>query len=441
MKPPIARQPNSSARTLPMTASAWPTVRLSPGREKLSRAFHPWIFSGAILDAQPGNEALSASYTGAPPLPGLAKVHDSLGGFIAWGQYNPTAKISLRLMEWQETAMPDKTWLNNKLHGAISRRLAPNAGTATATTACRLVFSEADHLPGLIIERLGAYLVVQSENRITDLWLPLLTELLPSLGQAFIPELAGILERSDGDGRAMEGLAPRIQTLWGSIPTTAVLVQENGLNFWVDLQGQKAGFYTDQRENRALVARYAAGRRVLDVCCYSGGFSLAARSTGAVSLCLVDASADALELARRNLIQDNPMAESCPTEFIQGDAFQVLRQLQNRTGPTGAASFDLIILDPPKLAPSRNSLERALHGYKDLNLQALKLLAPGGILASFSCSGLVSADDLRQAIAFAAKDLGRQVQILHQLGQAPCHPILLSFPEGQYLKGFLLRVI
>ncbi len=423
--------PGITAGSRPRIApdSSWPTIFLQPGREKLCRSFHPWVFSGAILESGPQ----PASASPGKLLPGIVRVCDSLGGFIAWAQYHQDSKISLRLVEWREDCLPDVTWLQSRLAVAFANR---HEQLSEATNACRLVFSEADHLPGLIIERLGDWLVVMSENRVVDQWMPLLATTLPELGQQFFPNLTGILERSDGDGRTMEGLPPRIAVLWGEVPLSPVAIKENGLVFAVDLQGQKAGFYTDQRENRALVARYASGKRVLDVCCYSGGFSLAARAAGAASLCLVDASADALDLARRNLGE-----APCPTEFIQGDAFQVLRKLQARTPPGSDPLFDLIILDPPKLAPKRNSLERALHAYKDLNLQALKLLPVGGLLASFSCSGLVSADELRQAIAFAAKDAGRQVQILHQLFQAPCHPVLLSFPEGQYLKGFLLRVV
>jgi 23S rRNA (cytosine1962-C5)-methyltransferase len=388
-------------------------------------------------------------------LPGIVRVEDHKGGFVAWAQHHPQSKIALRLLEWREGATPGRVWLEARLREAFARRLGPSGviGAPGATDACRLVFSEADHLPGLIIERLGDWLVVQSENRVIDSWLPALATSLPELARGFIPGLRGILERSDGDGRQMEGLPPHTAVLFGEVPDRPVAVKENGLQFWVDLHGQKAGFYTDQRENRALVARYAAGLRVLDVCCYSGGFSLAARAAGAASLTLVDASAEALALAARNLglppTGQTPHADSgCPTELIQGDAFQVLRQLQARAAGAATSApaapdgrFDLIILDPPKLAPKRSSLERALAAYKDLNLQALRLLNPGGLLASFSCSGLVTPEDLRQAIAYAAKDAGRQVQILHHLFQAPCHPVLLSFPEGQYLKGYLLRVV
>lgn len=434
--------------------SPFPTVRLQAGRGKLSRNFHPWVFSGAIADIHPAADAVSGDKLGI--LPGVVRVCDHEGGFIAWAQHHQGAKIALRLLEWNEAALPNQDWLAGRLEAAFHRRLGPGGrgcGLLPAgTDACRLVFSEADHLPGLIVEALGDWLVVQSENRVVDSWMDSLSTHLARIGPAFIAGLAGILERSDGDGRSMEGLPPRTRLLWSVAPAPpslpAVTIHEHGLAFSVDLQGQKAGFYTDQRENRALVARYAAGRRVLDVCCYSGGFSVAARASGAVSLTLVDASAEALELAKRNLeLNPPPRPQANPAEFIQGDAFQVLRKLlagRAQAGPGGApatGSYDLIILDPPKLAPSRNSLDRAMQGYKDLNLQALKLLGKGGLLASFSCSGLVSADDLRQAIAFAAKDAGLQVQILHQLHQAPCHPVLLSFPEGQYLKGFFLRVL
>lgn len=406
--------------------SPWPGIRLLPGRDHISRSFHPWVFSGAILD-----EIAAIGTAPAGSLPAVVKVYATDGSFVAWAQSNPASKIRLRLIEWEELIIPDQSWLAATLRAAFQRRVGMH-GEASSTTAIRLVFSEADHLPGLIIERMDRWLVVQSESSCVDSWIGLITEILPAIASEFIPEITGIIERSDGDGRKLENLPSHHGLLWGSAPDGPVSVQERGLHLWADLMGQKTGFYTDQRENRCLVADYAKGKKVLDVCCYSGAFSLHARRKGATALTLLDASNDALGLARRNL-QDEPNVE-----YIQGDAFQTLRRLRD-DGRTG--EWDMIILDPPKLAPSRNSLERALAAYKDLNLQALRLLTPGGLLASFSCSGLVSAEDLRQAIAFAAKDLGRQVHILHHLHQAPCHPVLLSFPEGQYLKGFLLRVL
>lgn len=419
-RPPAAAQPDR-----PLSAHTWPQLRLETGRDRLSRTFHPWVFSGAVVESRPGE--------GAPPadrLPNVARVVASDGRFVAWGIDNPQSKIRARLFEWNEAAAPDRAWLD----AALRRAFAARAGMhdAAATTAARMVFSESDNLPGLVVDRLGPWLLVQSESAAMDAWLPLVAASLAAWGAEHVPGLRGVIERSDGDGRNLEGLPPRRGLLWGEAPTGPFDICEDGIALRVDPAGQKTGFYADQRENRRLVARYAAGRRILDVCCYGGAFSAHAWRAGAASLTLVDASADALELARSNLPPE------AAAEFVQGDAFQTLRDLRERGR---AGDWDLIVLDPPKLAPNRQSLERALAAYKDLNLQAMRLLAPGGLLATFSCSGLVSPDQLRQAVSFAAKDLGRQAQIVHQLFQAPCHPVPLGFPEAHYLKGFILRVL
>lgn len=400
------------------------TVRLVPGKDKLSSRFHPWIFSGAMANPNLG-----------PARPEPVEVRDAAGTFLGWAQYNPSSKIRLRMLEWKEDRRPDKEWYREKLSRAISSR-SPYQGPET--TAVRLVFSEADGLPGLIIDRWGNVLVLQFLTAGMDQVKSWIVSILGELAPKLIPQpfqLAAIIEKSDGDGRRMEGLEPSEQVLWGEVPET-LGIRENGLFFELDTEAQKTGFYADQRENRRMVARYAPGKKVLDACCYTGAFAAYAAKAGAASVDLLDSSEQALALALRNIRAQAPEGiATCPISTDADDVFRALRRYRSE-----GRSYGLIILDPPKLAPSRNSLERAMAGYKDLNLQAISLLSPGGILASFSCSGLVSAADLRLWIAYAAKDCGRQVSILEQLHQAPCHPVPLGFPEAEYLKGYILRV-
>jgi 23S rRNA (cytosine1962-C5)-methyltransferase len=388
---------------------------LAKQAKSLHHSFHPWIFSGSIAH-EPANHS-----PGTP----LA-VTDGQGSFVGWAQYNPGSKIRLRILSWREDRYPDRNFYADQLSQALCRRQPLQD---EYTTAVRLIFSEADGLPGLIVDRLANTLVVQFLTFGMDAIKSLITELLIDLAPQLLPspfELRAIVERSDGDGRQLEGLPPVQAILYGVAEPISIV--EAGVPFLVNSAGQKTGFYTDQRANRARVASYARGARMLDVCAYTGGFSVHAQRAGAASCTLIDSSAQALNEAQVNL--------SGNARLVEADAFQELRRLYQ-----DSQRYDLIVLDPPKLAPTRASLPKALAAYKDLNLQALKLLEPGGVLASFSCSGLVKADDLRLWIAYAAKDAGKRVQILEQLHQAPCHPILLSFPESEYLKGFILRVV
>jgi len=247
---------------------------------------------------------------------------------------------------------------------------------------------------------------------------------------------SGILERSDAEARQKEGLPPATGLLWGDMPPSDLLILENGLKFNINLQsGHKTGFYLDQRENRALVCqpRFVAGKRVLNVFAYTGGFGIYAAANGATTVTHIDSSIDALEQAEKNVALNG--WERPSDEYIAGDAFEILRHYRD-TGQT----FDVVILDPPKFAHNQRDVERACRGYKDLNWLALRLLNPGGLLATFSCSGLVSADLFQKVLFGAAVDAHRDVQILHHLSQSPDHPILLTYPESAYLKGLLCRV-
>jgi 23S rRNA (cytosine1962-C5)-methyltransferase len=323
----------------------------------------------------------------------------------------------------------------------------------------RLVHAESDGFPGLVVDRYGQWLSLQALSSGVERWLPQIVNALEQL-----TGLHNIYERSDVDVRRLEGLAERTGVLAGEAPPPRMLIHENGVDLWVDLiSGHKTGYYLDQRRNRQRLRSLAAGRRVLDCFCYSGGFSVNALAGGAASLTLVDASAEALDLARANLANvtqavslpddvtqtvtqavslhdDVTQAVSlhphdAPIDFIQGDVFQQLRQMRDR-----ARSFDLIILDPPKFAPTVSQVERAARGYKDINLLAFKLLAPGGLLVTFSCSGGVSSELFQKIVAGAALDAGVDAQIVERLSQDNDHPVALNFPEGEYLKGLVVEV-
>jgi 23S rRNA (cytosine1962-C5)-methyltransferase len=389
------------------------TLTLFPGREKLALNRHPWIFSGAV-----------ARLDGGPTAGEVVEVRTAEGAFVGLGQYNPTSKIRVRLMEWSEGVAVDELWYRRRLDEAWALRVPMTADT----DALRVFFSESDGIPGLIVDKFGPWLVAQFLTSGADREKRLISDLLSRA----IPGVKGIWEKSDGDGRRMEGLAEASGLLWGEAPSGELAITENGNRYLVDPASQKTGFYTDQRDNRRLVAPFLTGRRVLDAFTFTGGFAVAALAAGASSVSLLDSSADALAQAGKNLA----LGGWAPEEVLEGDAFQLLRDLKKRGETYGA-----IVLDPPKLATSRDHLEKALRGYKDLNLQALKLIESGGYLASFSCSGLVDFKTFREMIAFAAKDSGRRVDIVRQLHQAPCHPIRTSMPEAEYLKGVLLRVL
>lgn len=392
------------------------TVRLKPGRERALENRHPWIFSGAI-----------AGVDGACTPGDIVLIVDAQGGHRAWGYYNPRSQIAVRILSWDVTEGIDQAFLWRRLEQAIARRQAL-PGLAD-TTACRLVNAESDGLPGLIVDCYDDWLVLQSLTagieRLKDDIADLLMELVHP---------RGIYERSDVDVRPREGLADKSGTLRGETPIGPVTIEEQGRLFHVDLlRGHKTGFYLDQRENRARVAAYCSGGEVLNAFSYTGGFGVYAGTAGAHRIVNLDSSVEALRAAEEHMLLNNVPGER--GESIAGDAFRVLRTFRDQ-----ARRFDVIVLDPPKFAFSQAQLPSATRGYKDINLQAMHLLRPGGILATFSCSGAVD-ENLFQKIVFGASvDAGRDVQILERLGQAADHPVLLSFPEAAYLKGLLCRV-
>jgi 23S rRNA (cytosine1962-C5)-methyltransferase len=306
--------------------------------------------------------------------------------------------------------------------------LAPTSGDVglLLSDAYRLVYAESDSLPGLIVDRYDDVLVLQSLTAGSEFWKETLADIL--LEQT---GLSTIFERSDADVRELEGLQPSVGTLRGHNLQSPITITEYGLNFKVNLSGgQKTGFYLDQRQNRLRVRELSTGRDVLDCFCYTGGFTLNALAGGARSVVAVDSSAEALSLGHENILLNGQQAES--VEWCEGDVFQVLRKFRDE-----GRSFDLIVLDPPKFAPTAAQAEKASRGYKDINLLAFKLLRPGGILVTFSCSGGIDAGLFQKIVASAALDAGVEAQIVEHLSQGPDHPISLHFPEGAYLKGLI----
>jgi 23S rRNA (cytosine1962-C5)-methyltransferase len=404
-------------------------IVLKRGREKPVRQGHPWIFSGAI-DRLPVQVADGA----------VADVVSSDGEWLARGYVNRRSQIQVRLLTWKPDETVDDAFWARRLHTAISARSAmPELAGATAY---RLVNAESDRLPGLTVDRYGDFLVMQAGTLAIDQHKAhLAAQLLALTG------CAGIVERSEMATRRQEGLNAASGLLTGAAPPDRLEVAEGGLRFLVDLaHGQKTGFYTDQRENRRRVATYCRGRRVLNAFSYTGAFAVYALANGASHVTNVDSSVEALELAEANLAL-NGFDPDRQSAAIAGDVFDVLRDWQSGLPGDGLPGdgqlFDLIVLDPPKFAHSQAQVERALRGYKEINRLAFQLLRPGGVLATFSCSGLVSADLFQKVVFSAALDAlgpGQPPQILAGLRQSSDHPVSLTFPEAEYLKGLICRV-
>ncbi len=327
---------------------------------------------------------------------------------------------------WHEEEHIDAEFFHKRIADALAARSSLNL--SRNSNGMRLIHAESDGLPGLIVDRYGDVLVTQVGSAGAERWREIIADILQELCNPLC-----IYERSDADSRALEGLEVRNGELRGSLPVAVELI-EDGLHFNVDVAtGQKTGFYLDQRDNRALTETLAHDRDVLNCFCYTGGFSLYALRGGATSVLSVDASEEALQLAERNL-ERNELGAS-RAKWLCADVFQALRTLRDQ-----GRQFDLVILDPPKFAPTAGFAEKAARGYKDINLLGFKLLRPGGLLFTCSCSGGISEDLFQKIIAGAALDAGVDAQIVHHLHASADHPVLLSFPEGAYLKGLVLRV-
>jgi 23S rRNA (cytosine1962-C5)-methyltransferase len=397
------------------------SIILAPGKDKPVRQRHPWVFSGAIREAR-GN-----------PAPGdTVDILDDRGGWLARGYYNPRSQIVGRVLTWDEgEQIDDAFWAKRLTAAAKARRFLELAGPDAISTGCRLVFAESDLLPGLIVDRYDEWLSVQFLTLGVEVHRTQLVDLMRDLYKP-----AGIVDRSDPIARRQEGLAPGGGLIAGAPPPPDLTLSEYGLRFPVDLLGgQKTGFFLDQRDNRRLVGSYAKGRRVLNAFSFTGGFAVHALAQGATHVVNLDASREALEGAEAAL-RLNGFDPDGQAEAIQGDVFQVLRAFRDE-----GRQFDLIVLDPPKFARSKGELDAATRGYKDINLLAMRLLAPGGLLATFSCSGLVTPDLFQKVVFGASIDAGRTMQVIARMTQAPDHPLLLTFPEGEYLKGLLARAV
>lgn len=388
---------------------------LKPGRERSLQRHHPWVFSGAVerVLGQPG--------------PGeTVDLLASDGSFLARGAYSPNSQIKVRVWTFEDQAV-DEAFLESKVCAALRAR--ESLHLANDTQAYRLVYAESDGLPGLIVDRYGETLVLQSLTTGIERWKAALAEiLLASTG------LKQIYERSDSDVRDLEGLKPFTGRLRGKGFATALVVREHGIQYRVDMQsGHKTGFYLDQRENRKLVRALSDGREVLDCFCYTGGFAINALVGGAASVVAVDASSGVLATGLENATLNK--LEGHMVEWMAGDAFQVLRKFRDE-----GRRFDLIILDPPKFAPTSAHASKAARGYKDINRLGFLLLRSGGLLVTFSCSGGIEPALFQKIVASAALDAGVEAQIIGRMSQGPDHPIALPFPEGEYLKGLVCVV-
>jgi len=389
------------------------SLLLRPTRERSVLMHHPWVFSGAIAQLQ------------GKPEPGeTVAVRGPQGNFLGYGAYSPDSKIAARMWSWDEAETIDADFFRRRLQAALEMRraLIPDG----ETNGLRLVHAESDGLPGLVVDRYADLLVAQFLSAGAERWRDTLIEQLVEL-----TGISNVYERSDVEVRGLEGLEEREGPLRGEGPFGARVIQENGLAFIVDpTRGQKTGFYIDQRRNRMRLGQMSAGRDVLNCFCYTGAFSAYAMRGGARSVLSIDTSAEALATARENMVRNG--LEGPNVEWLEADVFQALRAFRDQQ-----RSYDLIVLDPPKFAPTAAQAERAARGYKDINLLAFQLLRPGGLLFTFSCSGGITADLFQKIVTGAELDAGVDAVIVEHLTQGSDHPVALNFPEGAYLKGLV----
>lgn len=402
-------------------------IVLKPGREKSILRHHPWVFSGAIFSEGNGDEEGEIA---------LLKVSSWRGEVLGWGVYSPKSQIRVRMISYDAEVYPEDEFVAKLVKASCSRRIESGA-LAADKAACRLINAENDFLPGVIADFYSGFIVCQFTSALGEFWKNIIAKTLFE----YVPGCKGVAERIDADARRREGLKvadegeEALKLLEGDMPPKEIEIEENQVKFLIDpYRGHKTGFYLDQREARKALAAYAKGRDVLNAFSYSGGFGLYALKNGAASVIQLDASRDALELAKRNFALNFP--EGGNMQFIADDVFKYLRKCRDER-----KTFDLIVLDPPKFAESKSQIMKAARGYKDINLLAMKLLRPGGILASFSCSGAISPGFFDQIIAEAAIDSGRDFQLIERTLAAGDHPVAVTFPEGAYLKGVILRCI
>ncbi len=391
-------------------------IVLKPGREKALKRRHPWIFSGAVQKVE-----------GKPELGSTVAVTDSSGVMLAWAAWSPHSQIRARIWSFNPDEKIDKSFFERRIQRAIDHR--KKMGLFEYTNAWRMVNAESDGLPGLIVDRYADVVIIQLLSAGAEYWKDAIVDALLRLFPG-----CSIGERSDSDSRSREGLKLAAGIVEGKEPEELILINEYDARFYVDVrQGHKTGFYLDQRENRQSVARYSDKKRVLNAFSYTGGFGITASSKGAASVTHIDSSEYALGMAQKNV--DLNDLDQKTHEFVQGNVFEVLRKYREEKH-----TYDLVILDPPKFVESKAQLAHGTRGYKDINMLACQLLEPGGVLATFSCSGQVDRELFQKIVADAALDAGREIQVMEWLSQAPDHGVDLAFPEGLYLKGLIGRV-
>ncbi len=389
------------------------TIRLvlKPGKEKPIQGRHPWIYSGAI-------DQVDEDYKTGD----LVRVYSARDEFLGTGYLNPRSQIAVRMLSFVEAEI-DRPFFEEKIQAALElrRRFIP-----PETDACRLIHSEGDFLPGLTVDRYADYLVVQFQTAGIDQWRETILDILT---EKIHPQ--GIYEKDDTEAREWEGLEKRVGLLRGEEPPDYVEIRENGVSFIVDIHGgQKTGFFLDQRDNRKLIGGLSKGKRVLNLFAYTGGFSLYAARAGATRVVSVETSEKALNTARENFEKNDFKGNAY--EFIRKDAFEYLRETPEE--------FDVIVVDPPAFAKSRDHVMQASRAYKDINLWAMKRVSAGGLVYSSSCSSYVDPDLFQKIIFAAAKDARRDAQILQKTSHAADHPINIYHPEGEYLKGLLCLI-
>lgn len=388
---------------------------LKPGKERSLERRHPWLYAQAVNKIQ-----------GKPVAGDTVEILAADGRWLAVASYSPDSAIVARAWSFVSGTTIDDAWISQKVKDAVARRESLRFNT----DAIRLIFGEADGLPGIIADQYADYVVLQLLSAGADRWR---AAIAAALKQA--TGCRAVFERSDGAARTREKLEPQMGPLIGDAPAEPIAIQEYGLNMLVDpVKGHKTGHYIDQRDNRYLCGQLAQGRDVLNLFSYTGGFSVAALRNGARRVVSVDSSADAMALAQQHARINGIFPGEA--EWVTADAFDTLKRFlaeQQR--------FDLIILDPPKFAPSYRHVDKAARAYKEINLKALKLLRPGGYLMTYSCSGAIDVDLFQKIVAGAVFDARVDCQMLRRLGAGEDHPTSMTHPEGEYLKGLLLRAM
>jgi 23S rRNA (cytosine1962-C5)-methyltransferase len=391
---------------------------LMPGKERSAlKQSHPWVFAGSVgrLEgrARPGDT--------------VEVLADNLRP-LGRAAYSPQSQIRARFWTFDADEPVDDAFFKRRIAAAVARRQA--LPELRGQQGLRLIHAESDGLPGVIADQYGDTVVVQLTSAGADKWRSAIVGALVKTTAC-----ARVYERSDSDVRGLEGLESTTGWLHGKAPGEMPVIEENGVRLAIDIEGgHKTGFYLDQRDNRQLLGQLAAGKDILNCFCYTGGFSLQALAGGAASVLSIDSSGPALARARANLALNTRLPAE-RAEWLEADVFQALRDFRK-----AGRLFDLIVLDPPKFAPSAAHAERAARAYKDINVLGCRLLRPGGLLMTYSCSGGIGLELFQKIVAGAAHDAGRAARIVRRLAGAADHPVALNFPEGEYLKGLLVQV-